>query len=94
MICVLYPGNMQRAQLEIVLRNGQTIGVGFDDDEVVNGVIERLKKALLEENGLFSLEMTNTQAVPPTQIVHYVPTREIVRFAIVQFPRTTVVTPR
>jgi len=85
---------MYRAQLEIVLRNSQAIIVGFEDDEAVNAIVERLKKAMSDEGGLFSLEMNNLTATPPTTVVHYLPTREIVRFAIVQFPRTPVVASR
>lgn len=82
---------MYRAQLEIIMRNGNAIIVGFDEDEVVNGIVERLKKAMSEEGALFPLEMNNLTSIPPTTVVHYLPTREIVRFAIVQFPRTPVV---
>jgi hypothetical protein len=85
---------MYRAQLEIVLRNSQAIIVGFEDDEAVNAIVERLKKAMAEEGALFPLEMNNLNATPPTTVVHYLPTREIVRFAIVQFPRTPVVAGR
>jgi hypothetical protein len=78
---------MFRAQLEIILRNGNVINVGFDDDEVVNSVVERLKKTIADINGLFPLEITNNGVVPPTTVHHYLPSREIVRFAVVQFPR-------
>lgn len=80
---------MYRANLEIVLRNGNVIGVGFEDDEVVNSLVERLKKAIAEDT-VFSLDMTNNATVPPTSVVHYVPTREIVRFAVIQHPRPAV----
>jgi len=85
---------MYRAQLEIVLRNSQAIIVGFEDDEAVNAVVERLKKSMSSDSGLFALEMNNPTATPPTTVVHYLPTREIVRFAIVQFPRTPAVASR
>jgi hypothetical protein len=85
---------MYRAQLEIAMRNGQSVVVGFEDDESVNPIVERLKKAMSEENALFPLEMNNLAATPPTTVVHYLPTREIVRFAVVQFPRTQVVVAR
>jgi hypothetical protein len=85
---------MYRAQLEIAMRNGQSVIVGFEDDEAVNPIVERLKKAMSEEGALFPLEMNNLTAVPPTTVVHYLPTREIVRFAVVQFPRTPVVAGR
>lgn len=76
---------MVRAQIEIRLRTGQMITVGFPDDEAVNAVVERLKRTLQDEKGIFTIDMK----VPDSGvcIVHYLPSREIVGFSVVQAPR-------
>ena len=71
----LYPPHMYRAQLQIILRNGDNLQVGFEDDEAVNAVLERLKRAVGDPNGVFFMDMTNTQAVPPITINHYIRVR-------------------
>lgn len=76
---------MVRAQLDIVMRNGTSITVGFPDDEAVNAVSEKLKKAILDVNGIFSIDMKAQET--GANIVHYIPSREIVRFSLTQFPR-------
>lgn len=82
-----YPPGMYRAQLQIILRNGDNLQVGFADDEAVNAVLERLKRAVGDPNGVFYMDMNNTQVVPSTMVNHYIPSREIVRFAVIQHPR-------
>ena len=82
-----YPPLMYRAQLEIILRNGNVILVGFEDDEAVNAIVERLKKALGDPTAVFPLEILNHAQMPPNTIHHYLPSREIVRFAVLQYPR-------
>lgn len=76
---------MVRASLDIVMRNGTTLTVGFPDDEAVNAVSEKLKKCVLDPNGIFSIDIK----APETGhvVIHYVPSREIVRFSLTQFPR-------
>ncbi len=82
-----YPFHMYRAQLQIILRNGDNLQVGFEDDEAVNAVLERLKRAVGDPAGVFFMDMTNTQVIPPTTVNHYIPSREIIRFAVIQHPR-------
>ena len=74
---------MIRASLDIVLRTGINLVVNFPDDEAVNAVVERLKKTLLSD-GIFSVEVTTPDGV---SLTHYLPAREIVRFAVSQHPR-------
>ncbi len=76
---------MVRAQLEIIMRNGQGLTVGFPDDEAVNAVAEKLKKSVLDAGGIFSIDMKN--AIDGSTTIHYIPSREIVRFALTQFLR-------
>lgn len=76
-----------RAQLEIVLRNGQAVVAGFEDDEAVNAVVERLRVSLRDDT-LFSLELNG----PAGQVLHYLPAREIVRFAVALHPRPATIT--
>lgn len=79
---------MFRASLEIVMRNGAAIVVRFPDDEVVNMVMERLKKCMNDEKpGIFSVDVAMSDG---TVVVHYLPSREIVRFSLTQNPRVAV----
>lgn len=89
MIRGYYYENMKLAQLEIVLRNGAVVIVGFDDDEAVNAEVERLKGALADPNGIFTVELANLSSTPPTSVYHYLPSREIVRFAVTLYQRAT-----
>lgn len=74
---------MVRAQLEIAMRNNTSITVGFPDDEAVNTVAEKLKKSVLDPNGIFSVDMKDPSGMT---ITHFVPSREIVRYSLTQFP--------
>lgn len=74
---------MIRASLEIVLRTGTSLVINFPDDEAVNAVVERLKKALTGET-VFAVDI---QIADSKTVVHYLPSREIVRFAVTQHPR-------
>jgi hypothetical protein len=74
---------MIRASLEIVLRTGTSIVVNFPDDEAVNFVVERLKKAITTD-AVFPIDILTDMN---KTIVHYLPTREIVRFSVTQNPR-------
>lgn len=74
---------MVRASLEIVLRTGSSLVINFPDDEAVNGVVERLKKAVTTD-GVFPVDL---QTAEGQTVVHYVPCREIVRFSVTQHPR-------
>lgn len=76
---------MIRAQVDIFMRNSQAIGAAFTDDEAVNAFIEKLKKAALEPNGLFYMDVQDP--INGGRIMHYIPNREILRFSITQFPR-------
>lgn len=72
------------AQLEIVMRNGPSVIVNFTDDEAVNALSEKLKKAILEPNGIFSVDMKSPDG---TGVTHYIPGREIARYSLTQIPR-------
>lgn len=74
---------MIRASLEIVLRTGTSLVINFPDDEAVNAVVERLKKAIMAET-VFAVDI---QVADNKTVVHYLPPREIVRFAVTQHPR-------
>lgn len=73
---------MIRASLEIALRTGTSLVINFQDDEAVNAVVERLKKTIAAES-VFAVDIQ----VEDKTIVHYLPSREIVRFAVTQHPR-------
>ena len=74
---------MLRASLEIALRTGTSLVINFEDDEAVNAVVERLKKSLNSDT-VFAVDI---QIADDRTVVHYLPPREIVRFAVTQHPR-------
>lgn len=73
---------MIRAALEIVMRTGSSLVINFPDDEAVNAVVERLKKAIVTD-GVFPVDLQ----VDGQTVVHYLPCREIIRFSVTQHPR-------
>lgn len=72
------------AHLEIAMRNGTSLSVNLTDDEAVNRIAENLKKTILDQNGIFSLDMKLPQG---GSVMHYIPSREIVRYSLTQTPR-------
>lgn len=79
---------MIRAKLDIFMKNGQALSVQFVGDEEANVCIERLKKAISDPNACFNIDMVDSTQTPPASLIHYIPSREIVRFCIVTFPRS------
>lgn len=77
-----------RARLDIFMRNGQGLVVNFPDDEAANACVERLKKALSDPNGCYNIDMEDHSQIPPITIYHYIPSREIVRFTVITYPRS------
>jgi hypothetical protein len=75
---------MARAQLEIVLRNGEKLQIAFNGDEAVNTTVSRLQKAKSDPAAIFLLEMKKDEGVTVT---HYLPGTEIVRWSVTMFPR-------
>ena len=76
---------MLKAQLNVVLRGETVLTINFSNDEAVNTISERLKKAILDPTGIFTIDMKTANGGP--DIVHFLPNREIVRFSVTQFPR-------
>lgn len=81
------------AQMEIVLRNGNVINLGFSDDEAVNAVVERIKRTIGDEKGVLSIDMLSQATLPPSNVTHYIPSREVVRVSVGLIPRPHAIVP-